>query len=244
MMQVNMLFGLVKDAPSNFDLVVNNVPVKIQFRQSSRCRRIIIKDVYPKGFEVIYPQFCSMEKAKSFFIKQYEWICHHSRQKPRISNFENGSMINLLGKELMIEFTGHPRGVVTIEESRLIIPGDEQNSKTKIKNFLKNLLLTSLKTFVDDFTKQLSKEYKEIKITDFSSKWGSCDSKSNLSFNLKLVFAPLPVMIYVLAHEVAHLCEMNHSQKFWDVVERLQPGFEIHRKWLKNNGAHLKKYIL
>ena len=229
---------------STFDLFIDGRAININFRPSNKTNKIMIKDAFPQGFEVIYPNYCNISKAKDFFIQHYEWICFHAKKKPQTSSFEDKSIINLLGKELNIEFTGHTRGVIYIDDNKLIVPGDQENSKSKIKNFLKSYLLKHIKEPVEIFTQQLGKKHNKITITDFKSKWGSCTIDATLAFNLKLVFAPQPVMEYVVAHEVAHLSEMNHSQNFWAIVKQLQPGFELHRKWLKSNSHLLKRYIL
>jgi predicted metal-dependent hydrolase len=239
-----MIFTKNREIKQSFDLKLDDRTLKIIFRQSKRTNKIMIKDLYPKGFEVVYPQYCTIEKARDFFMKHYEWVCFHAKKKPQTSEFEDHSIISLLGEELIIEYTNNPRGLVSINNQKLIIPGSPENSKTKIKNFLKSYLLENIKVEADIFAKQIGKSFKKITIADFKSKWGSCSIDSSLTFNLKLVFAPKLVMIYVIAHEVAHLCEMNHSKQFWEVVKQLQPGFEVHRRWLKHNNHFLKKYIL
>jgi predicted metal-dependent hydrolase len=68
---------------------------------------------------------------------------------------------------------------------------------------------------------------------------GSCSSLGNLNFNWRLLLAPLEVVDYVIVHELAHMEEMNHSDKFWHVVERACPDYKLHRKWLKDWSAAL-----
>ena len=79
-------------------------------------------------------------------------------------------------------------------------------------------------------------------VRDTRSRWGSCSSTSRLSFSWRLVLAPEPVIDYVVAHEVAHLQEMNHSPRFWQLVARLVPDLGPPRAWLKTNGAQLLRY--
>jgi predicted metal-dependent hydrolase len=61
-------------------------------------------------------------------------------------------------------------------------------------------------------------------------------------FSWRLVLAPQAVLDYVVAHEVAHLAEMNHSARFWSVVEELCPDFRRHRDWLRRHGPELHAY--
>ncbi|MCA9386358.1 M48 family metallopeptidase, partial [Candidatus Dojkabacteria bacterium] len=69
--------------------------------------------------------------------------------------------------------------------------------------------------------------------------WGSCSSKGNLNFTWRLIFAPLEILDYVVVHELCHLKEQNHSQRFWDLVAEQVPDYKKKRIWLKKHGANL-----
>jgi predicted metal-dependent hydrolase len=68
------------------------------------------------------------------------------------------------------------------------------------------------------------------------SNWGSCSTDSNLNFSTRLLFAPPEVIDYVIIHELAHLVEQNHSDRFWAQVAQAMPEYEIHELWLKKHG--------
>jgi len=78
--------------------------------------------------------------------------------------------------------------------------------------------------------------YNDITIRNQKSRWGSCSSKGNLNFNCKLMLMPERVRDYVVVHELCHRKEMNHSKKFWELVEAVMPDYEILRSWLKEHG--------
>lgn len=86
---------------------------------------------------------------------------------------------------------------------------------------------------------KLNLEYNKVFIKDQKTRWGSCSSQGNLNFNYRLVMAPLPVIDYLVTHELAHLAEMNHSKRFWSLVERVCPEYKKHRQWLKEHGSEL-----
>jgi predicted metal-dependent hydrolase len=76
----------------------------------------------------------------------------------------------------------------------------------------------------------------KVKITSARMRWGSCSSKGTLNFAWRLVMAPLPVIDYVVVHELVHLRVKNHSKKFWAQVGILMPEYKTHIQWLKVNG--------
>ena len=81
--------------------------------------------------------------------------------------------------------------------------------------------------------------YGRITIRSQKTRWGSCSSKGNISFNALLMLAPEEVRDYVVIHELAHIRQMNHSKDFWNIVSYFDPSFREHRKWLKTEGTKL-----
>jgi predicted metal-dependent hydrolase len=79
-----------------------------------------------------------------------------------------------------------------------------------------------------------------VTIKEQKSRWGSCSRAGNLNFNWRLLLAPLPVLDYVLIHELAHLKELNHAPKFWRLVAAACPNYEAHRRWLREHGRTLR----
>jgi len=71
--------------------------------------------------------------------------------------------------------------------------------------------------------------------------WGSCSTRGNLNFNRVLADAPAEIVDYVVIHELAHLKEMNHSRRFWDVVEAWCPEQKQRRRWLRQNVSLLRR---
>lgn len=86
-------------------------------------------------------------------------------------------------------------------------------------------------------------DYGRITIRNQRTRWGSCSSKGNLNFNCLLIQTPESVMDYVIVHELCHRIEMNHSQRFWNLVESILPDYKEQRKWLKENGSELIERI-
>jgi len=83
-------------------------------------------------------------------------------------------------------------------------------------------------------------KYNKINITNAQKRWGSCSHRNNLNFSWRLIMAPLPVVDYVVVHELVHLDEKNHSKAFWNKVKMLMTDYKKHQEWLKRNGHLLR----
>ncbi len=89
------------------------------------------------------------------------------------------------------------------------------------------------------FAKIMGVKFNRISIKLQVSRWGSCSAKGNLNFNCLLMLCPQEVQDYVIIHELCHLKELNHSQKFWNEVAKYCPDYKAHKQWLKVNGTML-----
>lgn len=109
------------------------------------------------------------------------------------------------------------------EELRELAEAASQTIPSKVKRFAGILGVT----------------YGGITIRCQKTRWGSCSSRGNLNFNCLLMLAPEEVLDYVVVHEVCHRLEMNHSPRFWALVEQLMPDYRTRRKWLKDYGSSI-----
>lgn len=81
------------------------------------------------------------------------------------------------------------------------------------------------------------KSFKSVNLKYNRSNWGSCSSMTNLNFSTRLLLTPASVRDYVIVHELAHLTEMNHSDRFWNLVEQVMPSYKEKETWLKKYGS-------
>ena len=91
----------------------------------------------------------------------------------------------------------------------------------------------------EDEAERIGVAYRRIRIGGQRTLWGSCSARGTLSFNWRLVLAPLEVLDYVVVHELCHLRVPNHSRRFWTLVERHRPHWKDQRAWLREYGAEL-----
>lgn len=139
-------------------------------------------------------------------------------------------------------------------EPHLIVPGKRvgrvgqnisappNSAGSHLQAFLRVEARNFIAPLVDQYAARVNRTVNRLTLRDTRSRWGSCTADGNLMFSWRLVMAPPHVLEYVVAHEVAHLVEMNHSAAFWKLVEDLMPDYDAHRKWLRANGAKLHAY--
>ena len=99
-----------------------------------------------------------------------------------------------------------------------------------------------LKEQVDMLAERHGWKVAAVKINSAASRWGSCTSRSVLNFPWRLVMCPPEIIDYVIVHELAHLKEMNHSNRFWREVEKMCPDYVTHRRYLKDNVHKFKGF--
>ena len=91
-------------------------------------------------------------------------------------------------------------------------------------------------------SQRIDVRYTRIAIRDTRSRWGSCSSRGAMSFTWRLALAPRQILDYVVVHELCHLVHMDHSKRFWSLVERVRPDFRAERDWLNDHGWELLAY--
>jgi predicted metal-dependent hydrolase len=89
---------------------------------------------------------------------------------------------------------------------------------------------------------RLGVRHGRIVVRDARTRWASCSRSGTLSFSWRLAVAPPDVLAYVVVHELCHLVELNHSRRFWALVEQALPGWRDQRAWLRRHGAELAGY--
>jgi predicted metal-dependent hydrolase len=125
---------------------------------------------------------------------------------------------------------------------RICVSGETRHGPRRLADWLRNEAKADLIKRVEHHGAALGCTPKRISVRDQSTRWGSCSTSGTICFSWRLIFAPTFVLDYVAAHEVAHLREMNHSQRFWRLVRETMPDMQRARSWLKQNGAELHRF--
>jgi len=124
---------------------------------------------------------------------------------------------------------------IYFEDKNIIIPDKFSKNKLKyIQMFLKNASLNVIENRVLFLSKTFNLNFNNLKLTNSKTRWGSCNESAELTFNWRLIMLPPKAIDYVVIHELAHLLEFNHSQKFWKIVQKMMPDYIKYRDLVKN----------
>jgi predicted metal-dependent hydrolase len=120
---------------------------------------------------------------------------------------------------------------------RLFVPSGDP--RPAIERFYRRAARVEVAARLDRATALAGVSYSDLSIRGQRTRWASCSSRGHMSFNWRLLLAPESVLDYVIWHEVCHLEILDHSRRFWALVERRWPRYREDRDWLRCHGATL-----
>jgi len=223
---------------------------RINVKRHKQARRYTLR-IQAATREVLLtmPPRGSLREARAFAEKHGGWIAARISRLPEAVPFSEGSIVPLRGVERRIRHRKGARGTVWTEdgatsecEKLICVAGEEAHVRRRVGDFLKREAKRDLECASRRFADQLGVKIERISVRDTSSRWGSCSATGALSFSWRLVLAPPPVLDYLAAHEVAHILEMNHSRRFWGILNQLCPEMHEHKVWLDVHGGDLHRY--
>lgn len=228
-------------------LKIDGKTVEVILRTNPRARRFIVKvDPSTGEVSVVAPTIRSLDRALDFARKERNWIAGRLATIPEPVHLELGATIMFRGSEYVIRSGEGRRTPVWIDRDAprptIRVNGCAEHSSRRVLDWLKREARRKIDERVMFYAELLGVRPRRITIRDTSSRWGSCSSARSLSFSWRLILAPPAVLDYVVAHEVAHLRELNHKPRFWRLVESMGPEVDSSQAWLSENGALLHRY--
>ena len=193
------------------------------------------------------PKKLPIDEIKNFISKKENWI-KEKQEKVKVRfetkqkiKYEDGEEFFLIGKKYSLRFVENYKYAMNFEDEQFKI---DMAYKKYAKSLFEQYYKIKAKNFIIPRVVKLSKDtglkINNVKISSAIRRWGSCNSKKFLNFSWRLVLAPEFAIDYVIIHELAHTKELNHSDKFWLIVEKLCPDYKLAEKWLKDNGFMLE----
>jgi predicted metal-dependent hydrolase len=236
--------------PQAIDIVFDKSIYLVRLRRHRQARRYTLR-IQAATREVILtmPPRGTLKEARAFAQKHGGWIAARLHRLPEAAPFTHGTLVPLRGAPHRIVHRAGMRGTVWVEngnagECLLYVAGEAPHVDRRISDFLKREAKSDLEAASHRAAEKLSVDIKRVSVRDQSSRWGSCSTTGVLSYSWRLILAPPFVLDYLAVHEVAHLVEMNHSPRFWRLVERLCPNAQRAKVWLDVHGPDLHRYGL
>jgi predicted metal-dependent hydrolase len=219
----------------------------VTLRRHAQARRYTLRvQAATRSIILTMPMRGSVREAKAFAERSGAWIAARLKRLPQAIPFADGLVLPLRGVPHKIVHRPGARGTVWAEASEngpiICIAGGRAHLSRRVRDFLKHEAKRDLDAASRRYAALLGVRIKRVTVRDQVSRWGSCTAAGVLSYSWRLILAPPHVLDYLAAHEAAHLVEMNHSARFWRVVERICPDWERAKGWLNAQGNALHRY--
>ena len=214
--------------------------VPVELRRSKKAKHMSLRaDVH--GICVVAPTNESENIISDFVQSKAPWIFktyqYYLRIKEKIGGeFQRGTIL-FLGNRYKIILTKDRVGQYAVVSENLMQITFHVKDRRTYKRYLhvwyKEQTRKILEERISLMSNQFQLSYNKVSVRALRSKWGSCSRNGNLSFNHLLAMLPIRIIDYIIAHELVHLIEFNHSKKFWRHVESAIPDYKDHRNWLR-----------
>ncbi len=214
--------------------------VRYRFRRARR--RSIALVIDDGGLQVAAPGYSPLAEVEAFIRAKGDWVLKklaewRAAPKPAVIRWSEGESIPLLGAPVRIELVPGRRGI-ELDAERLAIGlaprGDPAALRRRALSWLKGWAQERLGERLALYAQRMGVAVPTLALSNARTQWGVCREDGHVRLNWRLIHLPLRLVDYVVAHELAHLREMNHSARFWSVVGSLYPDYRAARSELRN----------
>lgn len=212
---------------------IAGVPVAYRLVRTPRARRISIR-VGPAGVTVTGPPRCSVARAERALLADADWLRDAMARIAVAPPAGPGTVLPLLDGSLTLARGEGSRTRCSGGVLHLAAGADPRDAAERWYRAQARRHLTAL---IDTWAPVIGVHPTGIRIAGQRARWGSASATGRISLNWRLMFAPARVGEYVVVHELCHLIHMDHSARFWGLVESHWPGHRGERRWLRDHGA-------
>lgn len=219
------------------------LPPGVHLKMSATARRVSLRVDAPTGVVLlVVPKRASLKRAADFAEKNRKWIDSKLNSLPPPVPFADGVDVPVAGVSHRIRYRPDVHGTVWREGQEIHVAGKAEHLPRRLTDWLKGEAKRQIAALVDRHADILGKRPARVTLRDTTTRWGSCSPTGRIAFCWRLILAPHEVMDYVVAHEMAHLVELNHGPKFWRLVRQLVADVDAPRRWLSEHGIRLHRY--
>lgn len=224
---------------------------EFEVRRSHR-RKTLCLQIQDGQVKVMVPARTAERQIQALLDKHTPWIRKKlSEQAARPAaapkTYLDGETYQYLGQELLLKVVEGPpwpaertgRDLIVTVPARIVEAARQAKVRDRLYEWYRQAALEEFRDRTASCARRLGVSPKTVGVKTYRRRWGSCSSRGEITYNWRLIIAPEPIVDYVVAHEVAHLAQHNHSAAFWRIVEGLMPDYRAHQAWLNRNGGIL-----
>src|SRR5690554_2181202 len=192
------------------------------------------------------PRYLTPEKIEEIVQSKRQWIkekLNHAQKYPLVlesKEFVSGETLMYLGRNYQLLIIDEEIEGIEFDQRFKISKSNQSKANELFKKWYLKQALKKIEPLAKKYAKSLGVEYNEFKTSEMKYRWGSCTPANNIIFNWRIIKAPMYVLEYLVAHELVHLIENNHTPRFWNILSIQVPNYEKAKNWLKKNGQLLE----
>jgi len=225
------------------EMLLDGRPVTLRVLRNRQARRIQTRiDAASGSVILVLPMRANEAQGLEFIRKHANWLLHRLSELPPRIQFSHGAIIPFRGVPHRIKHDLASGRRVRLVDGIIEFGGKYDGLARRLTTWLRAEARSTIEPLAMEKADVIGHTPYAITIRDQKSRWGSCSSTGRLSFNWRLIMAPHNILDYVVAHEAAHLMQMNHSSQFWSIVGQLTENVGQARDWLKLHGSGLHRY--
>lgn len=233
------------------ELATSERTIRVQKSMHPRARRLRLT-VTPKGARVTYPHGTPQSQLNAFLRHNADWLARKlDEMKPQTEPLPSlkvgvATTFPLRGELVTLDWAEGPYPRINQDGDglTLILPRPHTRAlpiaRGLLASFFEAQIRRDVSRWLPAYIPQIAAAPTGLRIRPLKSLWGSLDTRDRINLDLALALAPPAALRYVLAHELCHLRQRNHSPKFWAWVEAIFPHWQEQRDWLRGNGSLLK----
>ena len=219
------------------------LPAPIEVRPLKSAKRLRLRFDEASGtLKLTCPSRTSRRTALAWALDQRDWIEAQLARAEPAEPFAPGAAIPVEGEDVRIVWDPAAPRTPRIGDGELRVGGPEAGVARRIELFLRRRALDTMSREVAEYAAAAGVTATSVSVGDAGSRWGSCSSRGRIRLSWRLILAPPEVRRYVVAHEVAHLRHLDHSQDFKALEARLfGPGVAQAKAMLRRIGPRLRR---
>jgi hypothetical protein len=202
----------------------------------------VVQVIVPKNLP--QKEIDDLLKQKSDWIRQ-KLIIQQSVPLSTPKEFVSGESFSYLGRNYRLKVLTGDLQPVKLKQGYLqvTVPMEQKSDQALIRKLLQDWYLDRASDKLEQksikYSEQMGVQPTKIKVKEYKSRWGSCNSRGEISYNWKIIMTPHRIVDYLVVHELSHLIHHNHSKQYWNQVRSIVPDYQDRRDWLKTNAGSL-----